>query len=133
MDKLHNPTPSAGEDKRLEIDILSLHEPIWFDREGQQKDHTSDEPEDDRIRWIDTSTMIADPLTKNGPRGFCDRLVASYQTGTINFQPTEESTMRKMKASKARAKRRKVYEPMDDPNGDKLEETDIDDPVGPDD
>ena len=122
MDKLHNPTPSAGEDKRLEIDILSLHEPIWFDREGQQKDHMSDEPEDDRIRWIDTSTMLADPLTKCGSKGFCDRLVASYQAGTINFQPTEESIMRKMKASKARQKSER-----------RLEETDIEDPVEPDD
>ena len=110
MDKLHNPTPSAGEDKRLEIDILSLHEPLWFDREGQQKDHMEDDPEDDRIRWIDTSTMIADPLTKNGPKGFSDRLIEAYQTGIINFLPTEESTMRKLKASKARSKRVKASE-----------------------
>ena len=54
--------------------------------------------------------MIADPLTKNGPRGFSDRLIEAYQTGIINFQPTEESTMRKLKASKARSKRGKASE-----------------------
>ena len=84
----------------------------------------SDAPEDDRIRWIDTSTMLADPLTKIGPKGFCDRLVEAYGKGIINFRPTEESKMRKMKASKARAKRGKQFEK--DPVDDENDETDAD-------
>ena len=110
VDKLHNPTPSAGEDKRLEIDILSLHEPLWFDREGQQKDHMQDDPEDDRIRWIDTSTMLADPLTKmTKPK----RLNDALKTGILELERTPESKIAKMMRQKQRSKKTEETEEDD--------------------
>ena len=64
----------------------------------------SDDPEMDRIRWIDTSTMLCDPLTKYGNKGFHNRIIEAYSAGLVDFRATEEGLMGKMKASKSRAK-----------------------------
>ena len=98
---LNNPSTNGSEDKRLEIDLESLREPLWTYSDGRPKDHL-DEDRTDEVRWIDTSTMIVDPLTKNGGRGFEDRLVKTYTQGYFDLVPTAESQMRKLKASKHR-------------------------------
>ena len=54
----------------------------------------------DKIRWIDTSTMICDPLTKAGPKGFADRLIACMTTGVLDLEPTVESQMKKLQQQK---------------------------------
>ena len=87
---------------------------MWTFTDGRPKDHL-DEDQTDDVQWIDTSTMIVDPLTKNGGRGFEDRLVRSYTEGYLDLTPTAESQMRKLKASKHR-KRKSELE--DDPQGE---------------
>ena len=95
---------NGSEDKRLEIDLESLREPLWTYSDGRPKDHIYDD-QTDAVRWIDTSTMIVDPLTKEGGRGFKDRLVKTYSEGHMDLEPTAESQMRKLIASKHRKKK----------------------------
>ena len=58
-------------------------------------DHSSG----DYPRWIDTSVMLADPLTKAMN---CERLVATMETGSFDIRPTAESLMIKEKNRVAR-------------------------------
>ena len=60
---LINPVAAGCEDKRLEIDLLDLRQLLWEDHHGNPKD-SMQENQTDKILWIDTSTMLADPLTK---------------------------------------------------------------------
>ena len=56
----------------------------------------------DKIRWIDTSTMLCDSLTKAGSRNFAKRLTDCMQSGDCSLIPTEESELKKMRQQKAR-------------------------------
>ena len=62
---------------------------------GKPKFEITEEQRDKPI-WIDTSTMICDPLTKGGPRNFADRLRRTMQTGWLELTPTNESLLRKV-------------------------------------
>ena len=80
------------ENKRLAIDVMGLRQQIW-ERSGERTleiDHSCG----DYPRWIDTSTMIADPLTKAMS---CDRLSATLKMGVFDMRPTPESLMVKAK------------------------------------
>ena len=85
----------------MEIDLEGLREYLWEYPYGSLKDYLS-EDEHDRIRWIDTSTMLCDPLTKAGGKNFADRLINCMQTGELSLEATAESQMRKMKQQKGR-------------------------------
>ena len=64
------------ENKRLAIDLMALRQQVW-ERNGERTlevDHSSG----DYPRWIDTSVMLADPLTKAMNT---DRLVLTMTTG----------------------------------------------------
>ena len=100
---LTNPAAAGTEDKRLEIDLEGLREYLWEYPDGTLKDYIH-EDQHDKIKWIDTSTMICDPLTKSGPKGFAQRLVDCMSSGDLSLEPTVESQMRKLQ----RQKRRKV-------------------------
>ena len=95
-----NPSAAGCEDKRSEIDLEGLREYLWEYPDGTLKDHYEDQH--DKIRWIDTSTMICDPLTKAGPKGFSDRLVQTMCTGMFSLAPTAESQMKKLQQQKRR-------------------------------
>ena len=71
---------------------------LWEDVYGNPLDQlTSDDF--DKVRWIDTSTMIADPLTKNmKPK----RLLEFLDTGLLDLEPTPESVVSKMLKQKQR-------------------------------
>ena len=97
---------SGSEDKRLEIDLEGLREHLWTYSDGSPEDHLYID-QTDQVKWIDTSVMLCDPLTKSFPnrdkqRKFCARLVRSYTTGTFDMEATPESQMRKLKAQKSR-------------------------------
>ena len=62
-DHLTSPTLGKVTDKRLAIDLSSLRQDLW-DSKGEPVDALSDELCHDKIRWIDTSTMLVDCLTK---------------------------------------------------------------------
>ena len=80
------------ENKRLAIDLMALRQQIW-ERDGERTfevDHSCG----DYPRWIDTSVMIADPLTKSMNS---DRLSQTFMTGHFDMRPTAESLMIKEK------------------------------------
>ena len=60
---LASPRLNAIENKRLAIDLMALRQQIW-ERDGERTfevDHSCG----DYPRWIDTSVVPADPLTKS--------------------------------------------------------------------
>ena len=100
-DYVNNPVAAGTEDKRLEIDLEGLREYIWEFPDGSIKDYIT-ENQQDKIRWIDTSIMLCDPLTKSGSKGFADRLIKTMQTGHMTLEATEESQLRKLRQQKLR-------------------------------
>ena len=80
------------ENKRLAIDLMALRQQIW-ERNGERTlvvDHSCG----DYPRWIDTSVMLADPLTKAMSS---ERMVQTLMTGRFDMRPTAESLMIKEK------------------------------------
>ena len=62
-DHLRNATFTKCSDKRLSIDLAALRQMIWLTPDGElREDIGPDQP--DMVRWIDTSCMVADCLTK---------------------------------------------------------------------
>ena len=100
-DYVVNPAAAGCEDKRLEIDLEGLREYLWEFPDGSLKDYIEEE-QNDKIRWIDTSTMICDPLTKAGPQGFADRLLDVLQTGKLSLEATVQSQLKKLRQQKMR-------------------------------
>ena len=58
------------------------------------------EDQHEKPRWIDTSAMICDPLTKAGNFKFADRLVTALSTGLFDTRATPESTLKKLAKQK---------------------------------
>ena len=54
-----------------------------------------------RLYWIDTSTMIADPLTKHMNS---ERLAQALASGYLDLEPTAKSKAAKAAKSKQRSK-----------------------------
>ena len=96
-----NPIVAGSEDKRLEIDLEGLREDLWEYANGDLKDDITDQ-QFNKPRWIDTTTMIVDPLTKFGGPSFESRLVKTMMTGWLDLVATPESTLRKMQQQKLR-------------------------------
>ena len=118
-DYFNNPSAAGTEDKRLEIDLEGLREYLWEYPDGSLKDYIT-EDQHDRCRWIDTSAMICDPLTKHGPKGFDQRLIDTMSTGHLSLEPSAESQLKKLKNQKARAAKAEQKaadaEPLEDPD-----------------
>ena len=105
-DHLTNASAAGCEDKRLEIDLEGLREYLWEYPDGTLKDYLTDD-QHDKIRWIDTSAMICDPLTKAGPsvkgtEKFNQQLVQSMTTGILRLEASAESQLKKLSQQKAR-------------------------------
>ncbi len=60
---MQNPVFKQAADKRLSIDLASLRQHLWLDKDGNQRDELTSR-DHDQIIWVDTSCMLADPLTK---------------------------------------------------------------------
>ena len=71
---------------------MALRQQIW-EREGERTEFV-DHSSGDYPRWIDTSTMISDPLTKVMN---INRLTQTFMTGLFDMKPTPESLMVKEK------------------------------------
>ena len=94
---LVSPKLNTIDNKRLGIDLMALRQSVW-EREGertQEVDHSCG----DYPRWIDTSTMVADPLTKAMSGGV---LSVTMNTGVLDLRPTAESLMIKAKNRESR-------------------------------
>ena len=83
---------NSVENKRLGIDLMALRQLVW-ERSGERTQYIDHDSGDDP-RWIDTSTMVADPLTKAMN---ADRLATMLQTGVLDLTPTPESLFIKEK------------------------------------
>jgi len=83
---------NAIENKRLAIDLMALRQQIW--ERGGERTLEIDHSCGDYPRWIDTSVMLADPLTKAMSS---ERLDATLSTGIFDMKPTAESIMIKEK------------------------------------
>ena len=97
------PRLNTIENKRLGIDLMALRQQIW-ERDGERT-QSIDDTCGDYPRWIDTSVMLADPLTKAMKP---DRMVATFQTGRFDMRPTAESLMIKEKNRQSRKATKKV-------------------------
>ena len=97
-------------------DLQDLRKILWEDQHGNPiKDLLIDQS--DKIRWIDTSAMLADPLTKLMK---CSRLEDALSDNVLNLEATAASHMQKfMKQERRAAKsRRRDQEPDDAELGD---------------
>jgi hypothetical protein len=108
---LVSPRLNSIENKRLAIDLMALRQQVW--ERGGERTQTVDHSSGDYPRWIDTSVMLADPLTK--PMG-AERLVETLRTGVFDMQPTEESMRAKTRNRAARKvmKEKKSPTPLQD-------------------
>lgn len=97
----NNPIAAGCEDKRLEIDLEDLRQVLWEDEHGDQKD-SIEEDQQDKLIWIDTSAMLADPLTKGMK---ATRMLEALKSGVLDFEATDEAKMQKMLKQKQRAKK----------------------------
>ena len=95
---IKNPAPAGVDDKRLEIDLEAMRQHFWEDFDGNPKDSLDEDPHM-KLFWIDTSTMIADPLTKHMGS---ERLDQALDSGYLDLEPTAES-----KAAKAAKQRQR--------------------------
>ena len=89
---LMSPNPKQVDSKRLAIDLCALKQLIWdnLDDCDQEVDGSmGDDP-----RWIDTSAMLSDRLTR--AMTSC-RLNETLSTGIFDVRPTEESLAIKAK------------------------------------
>ena len=91
------PRRNSIENKRLQIDLMALRQQIW--ERGGERTLEVDHSCGDYPRWIDTSVMLADPLTKAMN---AERLVATMETGNFDIPPTAESLMIKEQTGVAR-------------------------------
>ena len=109
------------ENKRLRIDMSALRQQIW--ERGGERTETIDYLTGDYPRWIDTSAMIADPLTKVMN---ADRMIKTFETGIFDMTPTEESLRIKEKNRECRSALRKKTKNKNKPSTLPEEDAELD-------
>ena len=80
----------------------ALRQPLWEDADGDPKDTMEEGIQTDKVRLIDTSAMVADPLTKSMHP---ERMEEMMRTNILDLQPTPESLNAKMLKQKQRLKK----------------------------
>lgn len=96
------PKMATIDNKRLAIDLQALRQDIW-ELTDDDKTEYIDTSYGDYPRWIDTSTMISDPLTKVM---LPTRLLSTMTTGILDLRPTAESLAIKEKNRLARKEKK---------------------------
>jgi hypothetical protein len=95
---LKKPVPKKGVDKRIGMELAALRQCLWRRKgDGLADPRLYDAmPEDptDICHWIDTHSMIADPLTK---RMKADLLVQVLKTNFWSWKQTEEAKADKLR------------------------------------
>ena len=104
---------NSVDNERLNVDLMALRQLVW-ERGGERQEYV-DHSRGDLPRWIDTSTTVADPLTKAMN---CERLSKMLDTGILDLNPTEESLIIKAKNKLLRKKARDVKKPKADGGND---------------
>ena len=103
-----SPNTKQVDNKRLAIDLSPLNQLIWYNRDDC--DEEVDGSKRDFPRWIDTSAMLSDCLTKTMTSG---RLNETLSTGIFDMRPTEESLAIKAKNRKWRVSKKEQERPQD--------------------
>ena len=97
---LKNPRNERLDNVRLSIDIQGLKTMLWEKSDGTPLDALMPEATcENAVRWIDTSCMVVDCLTKRMDPGVLIRLM---RTGTVSLQATVESELAKLRKQKNR-------------------------------
>ena len=107
---LISPNTKQVDNKRLAIDLSALKQLIWCNRDDC--DEEVDGSKRDYPRWIDTSAMLSDCLTKTMTSG---RLNETLSTGIFDMRLTDESLAIKAKSRKWRASKNE-QERLQDPD-----------------
>ena len=99
--------PSRPSDKRLSVDLTALRQLLWKvpSEEGYTVKDELTVQDSVQVRWIDTSRMVADPLTKKMNAAELDRWLSD---GHWIWDATPESAERKRRAQEMRAKTKRV-------------------------
>ena len=97
-DHLLSESLTKTDDKRLSVDIAALRQLIWQNANEEDQEELSDDMPD-KIRWIDTSKMLVDCLTKDMKTNY---LRETLKEGTYNIVPTVESEVTKLAKQKYR-------------------------------
>ena len=99
--------------------MSALRQQIW--ECARERTETIDYLTGDYPRWIDTSAMIADPLTKVMK---ADKMIKTFETGIFDMTPTEESLRIKEKNRECRSALRKKTKNKRSTPAEELEELD---------
>ena len=83
---LMSPRMNSIDNKRLAIGLMALRQQVW-QRDGDRTLEV-DTSRGDYPKWIDTSAMVADPLTKLMQS---EHLRRTMMTGIFDMRPTPES------------------------------------------
>ena len=97
-DHLLSDSLTKTDDKRLSVDIAALRQLFWQNADEEDQEELSAELPD-QIRWIDTSKMLVDCLTKNMKTNY---LRDTLKSGIYNIVPTAESEVTKLAKQKYR-------------------------------
>ena len=98
---LKNPKNEKLENVRLSIDIQGLKQMLWEKSDGTNLDELlPEEAAENAVRWIDTSCMVVDCLTK---RMKPDVMIKLMKTGRLSLKATAESQLLKLRKQKLRA------------------------------
>ena len=97
---LKNPRNERLDNVRLSIDIQGLKTMLWEKPDGTPLDDLMPEATcENAVRWIDTSCMVVDCLTKRMDPSVLIRLM---RTGTISLEAAVESELSKLSKQKNR-------------------------------
>ena len=96
-----SPNTKQVDNKRLAIALSALKQLIWDNRDDC--DAEVDESKGNFLRWIDTSAMLSDCLSKTMTSR---RLNETLSTGIFDMRPTEERLAIKAKSRKWRASKK---------------------------
>ena len=98
---LKNPKNEKLENVRLSIDIQGLKQVLWEKADGTDLEELLPATlAENAVRWIDTSCMIVDCLTKKMKPDVMHRL---QESGRLSLKATAESVTQKMCKRKSRA------------------------------
>ena len=86
---------------------MALRQQIWERDDNEERTGEVDHSKGDYPRWVDTSAMTVDPLTK--VMG-AEKLEESMMTGIIDFRATAESLMVKARNRESRKSKKKNIE-----------------------
>ena len=103
VSQMLNPKSERLENVRLSIDIQSLKQLLWERADGTILDDL--DPADvaeNAVRWIDTSCMVVDCLTKKMKP---DAMLQLTSNGILNLRASVESQLLKLKKQKQRARK----------------------------